>query len=391
MRILHIIPYFYPAWAYGGTCRGAWEVARAMARRGHEVVAYTTDALDSRRRAHPASEIVEGVQIHRAANLSNRMAWGRLFLPPTFGFGLEREIRKADVVHLHEYRSWQNAIALPVIERLHKSFILTAQGGMPLLVGRFALKRIYDSLVGRRLVRGARRLHALNSMEAAQFVEAGGRPEQIFISPNGIDGEEYRELPDGANFRARYNIPADAPVVLFLARVHKIKGVDFLVSAFAEASRALANAMLVIAGPDDGYLPEVKRQIQTLGIEDRVRFTGYVDGAAKLEAYRAANLYVLPSTYEILGITLLESLACGTPVITTDRCGLADALRQKELGSVVAYGDVKGLKEEIVRALSSPTKGAEYRRNYVLQNYGWDKIADGWEKVYQQCAAFAES
>ena len=65
---------------------------------------------------------------------------------------------------------------------------------------------------------------------------------------------------------------------------------------------------------------------------------------------------------------------------------LADALRQKELGSVVAYGDVKGLKEEIVRALSSPAKGVEYRRNYVLQNYGWDKIADGWEEVYRQCA-----
>ncbi len=391
MRILHIIPYFYPAWAYGGTCRGAWEVARAMARRGHEVAAYTTDALDSRRRAHPAFEIVEGVQIHRAANLSNRLAWRRLFLPLAFGLGLEREIRKADVVHLHEYRSLQNAIALPMIERTRAPFILTAQGGVPLLVGRFALKRFYDSLAGRRLVRGARRLHALNNMEAEQFLDAGGKLEQIFISPNGIDAEEYRESPEADSFRARYNISADAPVVLFLARVHKIKGVDFLVSSFAEASRALPSAVLVIAGPDDGYLPEVKRQVQMLGIEPRVRFTGYIDGKSKLEAYRAANLYVLPSAYEILGITLLESLACGTPVITTDRCGLADALRQKELGSVVAYGDVKGLKEEIVRALSSPAKGAEYRRNYVLQNYGWDKIAEGWEKVYQQCAAFAES
>ncbi len=386
MRFLHIIPYFYPAWAYGGTCRGAWEVARAMARRGHEVTAYTTDALDSRRRAHPAFEIVEGVKIHRAANLSNRLAWGRLFLPLAFGSGLEREIRKADVVHLHEYRSLQNAIALPILERTRAPFILTAQGGVPLLVGRFALKRFYDSLVGRRLIRGARRLHALNNMEAEQFLDAGGKPEQMFISPNGIDGEEYRELPNGADFRARYNIPADAPVVLFLARVHKIKGVDFLVSAFAEASRALPAAVLVIAGPDDGYLPEVKRQVQALGIENRVRFTGYVEGAAKLETYRAANLYVLPSTYEILGITLLESLACGTPVITTDRCGLAEALRQEELGSVVVYGDVKGLKEKIVGALSSPTEGAEYRRNYVLQNYGWDKIAEGWEKVYRQCA-----
>lgn len=391
MRILHIIPYFYPAWAYGGTCRAAWELARAVARHGHEVIACTTDALDAYRRANPSVEVVEGVEIHRAPNLSNRLAWSRLFIPLTFGRQLEDELRRADVVHLHEYRSFQDAVSLPMIERAGKPFILTAQGGVPLLVGRFVLKRVYDTLIGKRLLAKASRLHALNTMEADQFVQAGGRREQIFIAPNGIQVSDFQNLPpaDSQAFRRKHNIPAHAPLVLFLARINKIKGADFLVSAFAEMRRELPQAVLVIAGPDDGYLPEVKRQIDSLGLADSVRLIGYLDGTAKIEAYQAAGVYVLPSMYEILGITLLEALACGVSVITTDRCGLADSIRQNDLGAVVKFGDVTGLKDEIVRALKNPADAqlVERRRNYVLKKFGWDAIAERWVSVYQQCAA----
>ena len=392
MRILHIIPYFYPAWAYGGTCRAAWEVARHVAKRGHEVIVHTTDALDANRRAHPGVETVEGVEIHRFRNVSNRLAWSRLFFPAGFGLHVAGALRRADVVHLHEYRSFQDAAALPFLVRYRVPFILTAQGSVPRLIGRFALKQVYDALVGRHLLQRAARLHALNTMEEIQFREVGGRPDQIFVSPNGIDVDEYRTLPpsDARAFRARYHIAPDAPVVLFLARINKIKGVDFLVSAFAEVCRAQPGAVLVIAGPDDGYLSVVKDQLHRLGIEDRVRFTGYLDGAAKLEAYQSADLYVLPSRYEMFAITLLESLACGTPIIATDRCGLADLVRHNGLGSVVAYDDVAGLAAELLRVVRAPAearRGAGARRQFVLDNFGWDKIAAGWEQVYAECAS----
>ena len=125
-------------------------------------------------------------------------------------------------------------------------------------------------------------------------------------------------------------------------------------------------------------MAEVKRQVQGLGIGDQVRFTGYLDGDDKLQAYQAASVYVLPSAYEMFAITLLESLACGTPIIATDRCGLADFVRQNDLGSIVTYGDVGGLKNEITRILY---------RQYVLDHFGWDSIAENWLKVYKACAA----
>lgn len=388
MRILHIIPYFYPAWAYGGTCRAAWELARALGRKGQEVVVYTTDALDSQLRARPAYEVVDGVEIHRVRNLSNHLAWGRIFLPLGFGRRLEVALRGADVAHLHEFRSYQNAVALPLMEKMSVPFVLTAQGGLPRIIGRFALKAVYDRLVGQRILRNAARLHALNELEHKQFIELGVEPERIAVLPNGVDLDEYRELPPVDGFRKRFDIPLEAPIVLFLARVNKIKGVGFLVTSFNELRRELPETMLVIVGPDDGYLTEVKRQVHNLGIESRVRFTGYLDGDDKLEAYQAASVYVLPSAYEMFAITLLESMACGTPIIATDRVGLADFVRQNDLGSIVTYGDIEGLKDEILRILRRPQdveRRAVYGRQYVLDNFGWESIADKWLEVYEAC------
>ena len=390
MRILHIIPYFYPAWAYGGTCRAAWELARALVRKGQSVVVCTTDALDERSRSTPLSVVVDGVEIHRVRNISNYLAWRRAFFPLGFGNKLQKSLRDADVVHLHEFRSYQNAIALPYMVRTGVPFVLTAQGGLPRIMGRNTLKILYDRNFGARILSNAARLHALNEVEREQFIDLGVDPQRIAILPNGVDLDQYQSLPSFTGFRARFDIPEEAPIILFLARVNKIKGVDFLVSSFNMLREVYPDAVLVIVGPDDGYLQEVKHQVQVLGIEKQVRFTGYLDGDDKLQAYQAASVYVLPSAYEMFAITLLESLACGTPIIATDRCGLADFVRQNDLGSIVNYGDVKGLKNEIVRILGHPVdveRRADYGREYVLKHFGWDRIADNWLTVYQDCVS----
>jgi len=307
-----------------------------------------------------------------------------------FGRHLETALRSADVAHLHEFRSYQNAVALPLMEKMGVPFVLTAQGGLPRIMGRVALKAGYDRLFGHRILQNAARLHALNEMEHKQFIEWGVEPERIAILPNGVDLDEYRELPPVDGFRERFDIPADVPIVLFLARVNKIKGLDFLIKSFNELLKELPEAILVIVGPDDGYLSHVVRQVQKLGIEERVRFTGYLDGDDKLEAYQVASVYVLPSAYEMFAITLLESMACGTPIIATDRVGLADFVRQNDLGSIVTYGDVLNLKDEILRILQHPAdveQRAVYGRQYVLDNFGWESIADKWLEVYEARAS----
>ena len=359
-------------------------------RNGQQVVVFTTDALDAQQRIGPAFEVVEGVEIHRIANLSNRLAWSRVFLPLGFGSQLSAAMAKADVVHLHEFRSYQNAVALPLLERQRKPFVVTPQGSLPRIMGRYALKAVYDQLYGRRILRTAARLHALDDMERRQYIALGVEPARVAIQPNGIDPAEFDSLPDAEEFRARHGIAAGIPVVLFLARVNRIKGVDFLVQSFVLVHKRAPQALLLIVGPDDGYLDEVKRQVHALGIGGHVRFIGYLDGKEKLAAYRAASVYVLPSTYDIFGITLLEALACGTPVIATDGVGFADFMRQNNLGAVVKFGDTAALHAEIARVLQQPLPELAARsaagRQYVLQNFGWENIARDWLQVYASCA-----
>lgn len=392
MRVLHIIPYFYPAWAYGGTCRAAWELARQLAGQGIKQTVLTTDALDSQQRAEPRHEVVDGVEIVRLPNLSNALAWRRVFLPRGFRSALAGQLPQADVVHIHEYRSVLNALALRQLQQASKPLVLTPQGSLPMLVSRFAAKRVYDALVGRPTLALTSRFHALNPMERDQFVALGADPARVVVRPNGIDLAEFETLPERSDFRAAHDIPAEAPLVLFLARLHRIKGADFLIEAFARLVKTRSDAVLALVGPDDGVEVELRQQVAALGLEKQVVFAGFTSGRAKLEAYLAADIYVLPSRYEILGITLLEALACGTPVIATAQCGLGHDIASNELGHIVEFGDVDALADLLLRLTDAPItpESATRRRAWVLENFGWATIAARWLPVYRELAGIAE-
>src|SRR5262245_66639746 len=101
MQLIYGIPYFAPAWGYGGPPRLAYDMARQMVRRGHRVRVLTTDALDGLARAHPEREVLDGIEIERVRNVSNRLAWdSKVFLPLHFRNVLVRSLTERGVIHL---------------------------------------------------------------------------------------------------------------------------------------------------------------------------------------------------------------------------------------------------------------------------------------------------
>jgi glycosyltransferase involved in cell wall biosynthesis len=142
-------------------------------------------------------------------------------------------------------------------------------------------------------------------------------------------------------------------VVLFLGRLVAKKSPDLLMRAFAHSvgSSAFPDAMLVIAGADegDGYRRELESLSVRLNLTDRVLFTGPLYDEAKWEAYRDADVFVLPSQHENFGNAAGEAVACGTPVIVTDRCGIAP-LVDGRAGLIVAY-DVDALQHSLHQLL----------------------------------------
>ena len=383
---MQVIPYFVPAWDYGGPVSSAYHLSKELVKRGHSVTVYTTDALDAKNRISEEEEIINGIKVRRFKNLSNTIAYNHnVFLSPGMLSAARKEARSFDIIHMHEYRTFQNIFIHHYALKHHIPYILQARGSSPRTMTKQRLKQLYDIIWGFKLLKDAAKLIALVPMEAEQYKSMGASEDKIEIVPNGIDISEFENLPPRGEFRKKWGINDNQKMILYLGRIHKVKGLDLLAEAFAGLSRDLDNARLVVVGPDDGYLRALKELIKELKVEGKVLFTGPLYQKDKLQAYVDADVYVLPSVYEIFGITVLEALACGTPVVVTDRCGIADVING-QAGLVVPYD-----KEQLRHALLHTLGNDKLRREFgekgkllVCERFNWEKIVEQVEDLYKR-------
>jgi glycosyltransferase involved in cell wall biosynthesis len=221
-------------------------------------------------------------------------------------------------------------------------------------------------------------------MEAEQYKNIGVPEEKIEIIPNGIDMSQYADQPSKGSFKKKFSIKDNGKIVLYLGRIHRIKGIDILVEAFANVLKKLENVKLVVVGPDDGFLGELKQLIKALKVEDDVIMPGPLYGREKLEAYVDADFYVLPSRYETFPMTVLEAVACGKPVILTEKCGVAEYFRNKV--GLVVKPDSKHLEEALLELLLNREKRAIFEKNSktVIEKFTISQIASKLEKVYEE-------
>jgi glycosyltransferase involved in cell wall biosynthesis len=375
MNILQIIPFFTPA--RGGSVVAPYNLSKHLAKRGHEVTIITTDfELDK-----GYIQSLDGVRVvpfHCIANI------GLMLISPKMKGLLKKEIKNFDVIHMHIFRSYQNIIAHQYAKKYGVPYILQAHGSVLPFFQKQRLKKIFDSFFGYRILKDASKIIASTKIEAEQYKEMGVDEGKIEIVPNGIDLSEYENLPKRGDFRQQYSIRDDEKLILYLGRIHKIKGIDLLVKAFADLINELDDVRLVIVGPDDGFLSTLKRRIKDLKIDDKILLTGLLPEKDKLRAYVDADVYVLPSVYETFPVTVLEACACGTPVIVTDRCGIANIINDNNVGYVVEYN-----KEQLQDAIFKILTNDELRRylggggkTLVREKYSWDIVVEQLEKIY---------
>jgi glycosyltransferase involved in cell wall biosynthesis len=324
LKIAFVIPYFYPAWQYGGQPRSAYELARGLVQNGHCVKVVTTDSAGTDR-VFKGSETerrdIDGVETVYYRNISNYLAYHhRLFCPIEFFRHVQDELRGFDIVHIHELRSTLTVPAYKAANRLGLPYVLSPHGGLRRL-GKSMIKYAYDGVWGKHVLEHAAVLFAISPAEQNEAERFGVSAERINCIPNAIDLSAYTVLPAAGEFRSRWNITADN-ILLFVGRLHWIKGADLLVRAFAKIHRLRSDVHLVLAGPDDGQEPELRRLIQAMRLQNNVTLTGFLDEKAKRLAYADSQLLIVPSRSEVFAITALEGLLCGTPVLLSSACGL---------------------------------------------------------------------
>jgi glycosyltransferase involved in cell wall biosynthesis len=371
MRILHVIDLISQTRA-GGSAKVPYHLAKEQTKQGHKVTIYASD-WDAKDQEPP--EGVELVKFKTVANIS-----GYRITPGI----LKAKVKDYDIIHLHNYRTFPNVCVSWLARRAKVPYLLQAHGSMPIGRHKKLLKQIDDTVWSKNVMHHADKLIAVSDIEVKQYADMGNSRDRIVTVPNGIDLEEFKTLPPRDEFRKQHNIKPDEKIVLYLGRIHEIKGLELLAKAFARANRQ--NITLVITGNDDGYQSKFAALTEKLGIASRTLYTGAAYGVDKLRIYTDADVYVLPSRYEIFGITILEALACGTPVIVTDRCGLKDIVHDG-YGMVVPYDEV-GLANAMLKIIETDTmKLFRDERKALAQQYGWAEIAKQMEEIYKSVRA----
>lgn len=383
MRVLQVVDFLSPA--YGGPGQVVNNISRELVRRGHEVVIYATDSYDNKRRQKKNYLEVDGIRVHYFRNLSNNLAWHRICFSPGVVSQIKREIQDFDIIHLQDFRNLMNIVTYCYAKRNHIPYILQAHGSINTFYQKGRLKTVYDITWGHRILENASRFIALTLNEAAYVKSIGIQDDKIVVLPNGIDLKAFERLPQRGEFKAKYGIAENQRVILFLGRINWIKGIDLLIKSVVNMLKNLTSTKLVIAGPDDGFLSNIKELIAKFDIEESVLLAGPLYGIDKMAAYIDADLFVLPSFYETFPITVLEASACGIPVIVSDRCGIADIVNGK-LGLVVPCDEML-LNEAILYLLNDDKKRREFGsegKKLIRDKYCWSKIVDDLESIYNE-------
>lgn len=386
MKILHVAHFFYPCLSAGGVVNASYQIARMQAR-DNSVKVISSDACKERLKFEESRYDVDidGIKVDYFKNISNRFKLATMLDTPLGAiFRIKNQIRDFDVVHVHEHRQTLSIIACYFARRYGIPYVVQAHGSVLPFFQKEGLKNIFDKVFGFKILHGASKVFALTEVEKEQYLKMGVEEDRIEIVPLGINIEEYSDLPEEGIFREKFNISKDDKLIIFIGRVHEIKGLDLLIDAFKELADSEDDVKLAIVGPDDGYMDALNLRIAECDLSDKVIVTGPLYKSEKQEALVDCDLFVMPSKYESFTTSGLEAMACGKPLVLTKNNHIHDWVD----GSVgLACDDDKmSLKDAMAEVLFDEELSKKFGMNgrrLIQEKYNWDMINEQILNIYE--------
>jgi glycosyltransferase involved in cell wall biosynthesis len=261
-------------------------------------------------------------------------------------------------------------------------YVLTTHGSSPWLNDNAMLNKLYRILFGKRILFNASKIFVLNSSEFSLCKHMGIPEDKLQVIPNGINLSDYQNLPNNGKFRLKHSINTDVPIILYVGRIYKKKGLDLLVQAFSLVLKDIPEARLVLIGPDDGYQHYLIELSETLQIYDKLIFCGFLSHNDKMEAFVDSDVFVTPKFYGF-PITFIEACICGKPIVTTNEGDWLDWIH-RHTGCCIDY-NIQSLKQAIIFIIKNDKISKEFGENgkKIVNNYfNWEKIVKKVEIVY---------
>lgn len=375
MKIVHIHHHFWPV--VGGLERVIQSIAEELVKLGHEnlVVTSKIDAKD-----RPSEEVINGIYIHRVKAL--RLYFQDLTIPMEIPI---RVLKEADVVICWSQNSYFVYKVCREAKKLGRFLAVQFLGVDYLKYHYNPLLRlpsyIYQKLITKKMSDLADIALVTNEYERSLLKEEYGL--DAIVVPHGID-EVYLELPSmDEGFRRKYNVKGK--IVAFIGRIHPTKGLDLLIKAFAEVAMKVSGAVLIIAGSgDERYLGKCLKLARILGVEEKVKYIGYISEEDKIALIDASDTVVLPTKHagESYPLLINEVLARGKKLIIT-RGNIASRWIEESGIAKVVNPDPQELAQAIIDELNSESN-TEIDSNKTVKILTWRDIAYKLLELLQQ-------
>ena len=374
MRIALVSEFYYPH--LGGVTEHVHNLAKVYNAAGHPTVVVTSN-MTIPRGTPDSHEYEKDEDFVRRIGTSRIIYSSGSFARITTGLGLRRQLRdlfrreQVDVVHIHgglaptfgvvaPFAAWD--LDLPVVATFHSWFPKSH------LLGLF-----------RRPAQWAMNRHAANIAVSQPVVEAHARYVQADweIIPNGVDTDFFR--PNGRR-------PGDAlsqgPRLLFLGRLDPRNGLETVLRAMPAVLDRYPDTTLVVAG--DGPLRPLYERLAR-PVAERVQFIGRVNGD-RPDVYGSADLYLCPTTKASFGITLLEAMACGTPLVVSDITGFRELVSGGTEAVLVDKDDAEAWARTAIDLIADPARRGAMRDAGLAkaQTFAWPRVAEQVFAVYDR-------
>ncbi len=381
MKILQITPYFLPH--TGGIERYVYNLSKNLVKMGHEVEIIASNVPQNKE-----TEQLDGITIHRYHCLCEPL---RTPIVPDL-LKLGDILDQFDIINIHNAYSFGAVCAAYFSRTCATPIVLTHHGQHRFgeSVKDFCV-RLYRNSAERFILRSVDHVVVLSQSDALYAASLGVDWNIISVIPNAINTDDFSSYlsQDPTAFLEKYYLKGKM-VVLYVGEIIARKGIEYLIESIPLliADAAYENIVFVIVGDGD-YLSNAKNLVKKHNLQKHVIFTGRLSFVELVQAYRSANLFVLPSLSEGLPTSILEAMHFGLPVVSTDIPGVRDHFSNFAL--LVPPRDERALIDAIQTLLDDEDLAKDFSRKgkaLVASRYTWDRVAREYETLYSNVCEY---
>jgi len=370
MKILHITSTFLPL--VGGQEKVVYELAKRQIKLGHEVHVLTTDLMTEEKTKQ--EEEIEKIKVIR---FHNRLYLGGYGYCPKAINWLKKNYSKFDVIHSHGYNRYLSEFAIPVLAG-KKRVIFTPHGFIHTKKNMF-FKKIHGFTFGRKIQK-ADICTGLTKLDFEDYQRLGVDKNKIKVIPNGVETKEFDKITNKEvlEFKKKYKL--SNKTLLYVGRIHQSKGIGYILKAIKDI-----DCQFLIVGKDAGHKNQLGKEVKELGIIKKVIFTGMVSDKELAIAYKSADIFVLFSEWEGFGVTLIEAMAAGLPLVTSNRGAIPYVVENEKQGFIVEYKNVNRLAEKLKMLLKDDKLRKDLGKNGKIKakQYEWEQVTKSYLEIYK--------